>query len=312
MFGSGVGWYTDALTGQSLPYLIASGLPTYSREYKSSASASQPPPGPHRGGDGNGARTSGSAPASMATISGTKRPVPETSGSAEVLPDSSEESHPNGCDNLSLLSLVASGSDGQRRVGLAHPPELISEPPSTDGGLDGDQSTQVGSPLSGSATGRVESCDSDGVARSQHINSRSLVPFTDLSQLSPAGLARHLAGVAIDDDPPPSVSPRLGLVLQHFGVSKRDCSGIYPDTLAKASCCLDTTCFGRKTIKVVHASIVKWNVIASAMALALNTSRKALFESQCSHKDTCLEIQREPSASLGWPRYTMPLSPACG
>ena len=108
MFGSGVGWYTDALTGQSLPYLIANGLPTYSREYKSSASASQPPPGPHRGGDGNGARTSGSAPASMATISGTKRPVPETSGSAEVLPDSSEESHPNGRDNLSLLSLVAS------------------------------------------------------------------------------------------------------------------------------------------------------------------------------------------------------------
>ena len=102
MFGSGVGWYTHALTGQSLPYLIANGLPTYSREYKSSASASQPPPGPHRGGDGNGARTSGSAPASMATISGTKRPVPETSGSAEVLPDSSEESRPHGCDNLSL------------------------------------------------------------------------------------------------------------------------------------------------------------------------------------------------------------------
>ena len=186
MFGSGVGWFTDALTGQSLPYLIASGLPTYSREYKSSASASQPPPGPHRGGDGNGARTSGSAPASMATISGTKRPVPETSGSAEVLPDSSEESHPNGRDNLSLLSLVASGNKGQRRVGIAHPPQLISEPPSTDGGLDGDQCTQVGSPLSGPATGGVESCDSDGVAtRSENINSRSLVPLTDLSQLSP-------------------------------------------------------------------------------------------------------------------------------
>ena len=182
-------------------------------------------------------------------------------------------------------------------MGLAHPPTLISKPPSTDGGLDEDQSTQVGSPLSGPATGRVESCDSDGIARSQHINSRSLVPFTDLSQLSPSGLARHLAGVAIEDDPPPSVSPRLGVVLQHFGVSKRDCSGVYPDTLAKASCCLDTTCFGRKTIKVVHASIVKWNVIASAMALALNTSRKALFESQCSHKDTCLEIQEEPSPS---------------
>ena len=102
MFGSGVGWYTHALTGQSLPYLIANGLPTYSREYKSSASASQPPPGPHRGGDGNGARTSGSAPASMASISGTKRPVPETSGSAEVLPDSSEESHPNTGGIISL------------------------------------------------------------------------------------------------------------------------------------------------------------------------------------------------------------------
>ena len=185
MFGSGVGWYTDALTGQSLPYLIASGLPTYSLEYKSSASASQPPPGPRRSGDGNGVRTSGSAPAFMATIPGNKRPVPETSGSAEVLPDSSEESHPNGCDNLSLLSLAASGSDGQRRVGLAHPPELISEPPSTDGGLDGDQCTQVGSPFSGPATGRVESCDSDGVARSEYLNSRSLVPPTDLSQLFP-------------------------------------------------------------------------------------------------------------------------------
>ena len=42
MFGSGVGWYTDAVAGQSLPYLISSGLPTYSLEYKSSASASQP------------------------------------------------------------------------------------------------------------------------------------------------------------------------------------------------------------------------------------------------------------------------------
>ena len=102
MFGSGVGWYTDAVTGQSLPYLIANGLPTYSREYKSSASASQPPPGPHRSGDGSGVRTSGSAPASTATISGNKRPVPETSGSAEVLPDSTEESRPDGCDNLSL------------------------------------------------------------------------------------------------------------------------------------------------------------------------------------------------------------------
>ena len=296
MFGSGVGWYTHALTGQSLPYLIANGLPTYSREYKSSASASQPPPGPHRGGDGNGARTSGSAPASMAPISGTKRPVPETSGSAEVLPDSSEESHPYGCDNLSLLSQVASGDDGQRRVGSARPPRLIREPPSPDGGLDGDQSTQVGSPLRGPATGLVESCDSDGVARSKYINSRSLVPFVDLSQLSPAGLAQHLAGVASEEDPPPSVSPRLGVVLRQFGVTARDCSGDYPDTLAKASCCLDTTCFGRKTWKVIHASIVKWNVIASAMALALKTSKKSLFEAQCSHKDTCLAIQ-EPSAS---------------
>ena len=71
-------------------------------------------------------------------------------------------------------------------MGIAHPPQLISEPPSTDGGLDGDQCTQVGSPLSGPATGGVESCDSDGVAtRSENINSRSLVPLTDLSQLSP-------------------------------------------------------------------------------------------------------------------------------
>ena len=118
-------------------------------------------------------------------ISGNKRPVLETSGSAEVLPDLWERSRPNGCDNLSLLSLAASGNDGQRRVGIAHSPELISEPPSTDGGLDGDQCTQVGSPLSGPATGGVESCDSDGVARSEYINSRSLVPLTDLSQLSP-------------------------------------------------------------------------------------------------------------------------------
>ena len=70
---------------------------------------------------------------------------------------------------------------------------------------------------------------------------------------------------AFEDDPPPSVSPRLGLVLQHFGVTKRDCSGDYPDTLAKASCCLDTGCFGRKTSKVVHASMVRWNVIATAI-----------------------------------------------
>ena len=47
-----MGWYTDAVTGQSLPYLMSSGLPTFSLEYKSSASASQPPPGPHRSGDG--------------------------------------------------------------------------------------------------------------------------------------------------------------------------------------------------------------------------------------------------------------------
>ena len=213
MFGSGVGWYTDAVTGQSLPYLISSGLPTYSLEYKSRASASQPPPGPHRSGDGSGVRTSGSAPASTATISGNKRPVPETSGSAEVLPDPLEQSHPDGCENLSLLSQVASGDDGQRRVGTAHPLHLICEPPSSDGGLDGDQRTQVGSPLRGPATGRVESCDSDGVARSEYTNSRSLVPFVDLSQLSPAGLAQHLAGVAFEDDPPPSVSPRLGVVL---------------------------------------------------------------------------------------------------
>ena len=278
MFGSGVGWYTDAVTGQSLPYLISSGLPTYSLEYKSRASASQPPPGPHRSGDGSGVRTSGSAPASTATISGNKRPVPETSGSAEVLPDPFEQSHPDGCENLSLLSQVASGDDGQRRVGTAHPPQLISEPPSSDGGLDGDQRTQVGSPLRGPATGRVESCDSDGVARSKYINSRSLVPFVDLSQLSPAELAQHLAGAAFEDDPPPSVSPRLGVVLRHFGVTERDCSGDYPDTLAKASCCLDTTCFGRKTWKVVHASIVKWNLIASATAFALKTSKKSLFE----------------------------------
>ena len=98
-------------------------------------------------------------------------------------------------------------------MGIAHPPELISEPPSMNGGLDGDQCTQVGSPLSGPATGGVESCDSDGVARSKYINSRSLVPFVDLSKLSPAGLARHLAGVAFEDDPPPSVSPRLGVIL---------------------------------------------------------------------------------------------------
>ena len=107
MFGSGVGWYTDAVTGQSLPYLISSGLPTYSLEYKSRASASQPPPGPHRSGDGSGVRTSGSAPASTAMISGNKRPVPESSGSAEVLPDPLEQSHPNGCENLSLLSLYS-------------------------------------------------------------------------------------------------------------------------------------------------------------------------------------------------------------
>ena len=82
---------------------------------------------------------------------------------------------------------------------------------------------------------------------------------------------------AFEDDPPPSVSPRLGLVLQHFGVTKRDCSGDYPDTLAKASCCLDTGCFGRKTSKVVHASMVRWNGHRHGyMALALKTSRKAL------------------------------------
>ena len=37
------------------------------------------------------------------------------------------------------------------------------------------------------------------------------------------------------------MSPRLVLVLQHLGVTERDCSGDYPGNLAKASCCLDTT-----------------------------------------------------------------------
>ena len=127
-------------------------------------------------------------------------------------------------------------------MGIAHPPQLISEPPSTDGGLDGDQCTQVGSPLSGPATGGVESCDSDGVAtRSENINSRSLVPLTDLSQLSPRDYSAAPRWCSVSGRPSSlSVTTAVVLVLQHLGATERDCSGDYPGTLAKASCCLDT------------------------------------------------------------------------
>ena len=302
MFGPGVGWYTHAVTGQSLPYLISDGYPPHSREYKSSASASQPSPGSQRSGASDGDRTSGSAPASAATISGTKRSAPETSGSAGAiagLPSGLDRywgaSDPDGRDNLSFLSSVASGDHG-RGAGPARPPTSVSSPTSSDGGLE-DERTKAGSPFAGSAPVPVESCDSDGVLRSQHINSCSLIPFTDLSQLSPSELARHFANAATVDDPPPSVSPRLGVVLQHFGVTAKDCAGTFPDTLAKASCCLDTSCFGRKTEKVIHACITKWDVIASAEAAARGTSRKAIYEEQCSRMDSCLTAPPEPSAS---------------
>ena len=213
MFGSGVGWYTDAVTGQSLPYLISSGLPTYSLEYKSRASASQPPPGPHRSGDGSGVRTSGSAPASTATISGNKRPVPETSGSAEVLPDPSRRATLTGV-RISLsspkLPLATTDSGGWA------PPTLRNSSPSLRLRTAASMATSV--PRSARPSVGPPPVGSSHVTRmvlpeSEYTNSRSLVPFVDLSQLSPAGLAQHLAGVAFEDDPPPSVSPRLGVVL---------------------------------------------------------------------------------------------------
>lgn len=105
----------------------------------------------------------------------------------------------------------------------AHPPTLCSSPKVFGRGTRGGQDSGR-LPPSGAAAEVVESCDSDGVLRSKYINPRSLVPFTDLSKLSPSELARHLAGAAMDMTLPPLRVATVGDVLRQFGVAARDCA----------------------------------------------------------------------------------------
>ena len=45
MFGTGVGFCTNAVTGQCLPVVLSEGLPEWSLEHKTSSSASEPSSG---------------------------------------------------------------------------------------------------------------------------------------------------------------------------------------------------------------------------------------------------------------------------
>ena len=45
MFGTGVGFCTNAVTGQCLPFVLSEGLPEWSLEHKTSSSASEPSSG---------------------------------------------------------------------------------------------------------------------------------------------------------------------------------------------------------------------------------------------------------------------------
>ena len=169
--------------------------------------------------------------------------------------------------------------------------------------VDEEEETVVGSPPGQSFDVSVDLCEKDGINRRDHINPLSLVPFTDFSQLTEDQLARHLADAAVLEDPPPSVSPRLGEILKEYSVSAKSCAPGHPKSLGAAAFCMDEDCFGRKTMAVIRACVVRFDVFARAEAFVNRVTYASVVQEHCSHKDaSCSKLQKredsetEPSA----------------
>ena len=307
-----MGWCTHAVTGQVVPYAIASGYPAWSRERKSTSGSSGAEAGSRTvTGDSSSVDGSGEvgSPLEGRAFSSYRRPHPCASSDRGGAVDGGS-------------SLLAPGQEGRTEefpLGREFLPSSLKRPRYPAAGSD--EVTQGASSHTASPSCEEEELDATseevtkGGLEAPPINPSALVPVVDLSRLSPSDLATHLGDVARLEAVMPPSSPRLRAVLEEYGVVLSDCGPNPPFTLCQTAHCVDDAAFGRKTPRVLNACVAAWHTISRAEALARSVSPKFLAEEQGGYPSaplstagsaattsTCFSIARQ--ATSRWSRPT--------